>query len=883
MKKNFFKKLSFVMALAMIVTALAPAAGVFAAAAPKLNAKKVYIHVAEKTTEFDFNVSNKKTGWKYSWKSSNEDVAEVASNGLVTAVGKGTATISVTIKNKNGEKVDTLKGTVVVRDNIKKLTIKNPVEKLAVGAKHDFNRNFVTASGNKKVTSGITRWEVDKTGATIVADSGLFTATEAGTYTITARAFQSTAKYNSWLTDKTKYASYVTATTTTTVKVAADTVKAAQTTLSKVSLTFDSAMTDDVKSKISVYKLSGTTEIVAAIKEVSLDTTKKIATIEMYSPFAEESTYVIKTTDMKDQSFVAVTSNVADVAEIKITTTQVEVNDARDISVDILNKDGVNIGDTELKGRITFESSNTSAYLNKTVSPNQLTLFNIGDTTTLTATFHTYDYDYATSTEKGIKTATQVVTCVKELSTNAGNIEAWTIVASGPNYNDLKKSLTLSDTNGAKTLYVKAKYDNNDDNDFDDPGDTVKSEDGGDWSFTSANPGVLNIHELTGQLYPATTGTAVVIVKYKGSELGTVVITVSAKREVASLSLDATQFDLSTDLDVKDTKTVTLTVKDQLGDKLAASAYTATITRSNAVPANNGNVVFGASHAEISDGLTFTAGTDTSSFVFDATDGDLSSSAEATTAAAVGTHAYTVKVVDNNNSNKVIYGYVSISVKEPTTDGNVVGDSGISYYKVETDKAAYDMKLTTSDFAEPVTVTAFGYASNGVKNVRVDFATPAAPADTFTVDMYTPKSNTITLTDGGVATASKRTFNLVESDTSIYEKVDKGNYIVTLKKGTVAKNTINFKVEDTQPAPVLTVNKLSTSYAVSGVGDALAAIQDCFNVTISGNDVESTITGINVTGYGKSWFVHEFYVTETLNGKTLRHKVEVNKNMLTAQ
>jgi len=880
MKKNYFKKLSFVMALAMIVTALAPAAGVFAAAAPKLNAKSVTIHVAEKTTDFDFNVANKKAGWKYTWKSSNEDVAEVASNGLVTAVGKGTATVSVLIKDKKGEKIDTLKASVVVRDNIKKLTIKNPItgDKLAVGAKYDFNRNFVTASGSTTKTSGVTKWSVDKTGATIVANSGAFVANEAGTYTITARAFQSTAKYNSWLADSKKYASYVTATVSYTVKVAADTVKAAQTTLSKVNVTFDSAMTDDVKSKISVFKISGTTEIVAAVKGVTLDSTKKIATVEMYAPFAEESTYVIKTTDMKNQQIVAVTSNVADVTDIKITTTQVEANDARDINVDILNKDGVNIGDSELKGRVTFESSNTSGFLNKSTNPNQLTLFNIGDTTTITGTFHTYDYDYATGTEKGIKTATQVVTCVKELSANVGNIEAWTIVGVSPNFNDVKKALTLSDVSGTKTLYVKAKYDSNDDNDFDDAGDTVYSG-GSDWSFTSANPGVLNINETTGQLYPATVGTAAVIVKYKDSELGTIVVTVTGKREAASVSLDATRFDLSTDLDVKDQKVVTLTVKDQLGDKLPATDYTATITRSNAVPTNSGNVVYNRTGSALANDTAFTRGSDTSTLIFAGTDG-VTSGSDATTAAAVGTHAYTVKVVDNNNSNKVLYGYIQVDVKKPTVTGDYTSltDTGISYYKVESNQTSYDMKLTGSDFDENVEVSAFGYASNGVKNVRVDFTTMS----TFSVELTIPKQPVAVLTAGAL-TSDKRQFALVDARTSQYLKQEKGTYVLSLKQGTTVRDTRSFSVEDTQTAPVLTVSKVSTANAVTGNADAFAAIQDCFNVTIGGNDVESTITGIDVTGYGKNWFVHKFFVTETLNSKTLKHEVTVNKNIYTAQ
>ena len=66
MKKNFFKKLSFVMALAMIISVVAPAAGAFAATTLKLNATSKTLFLGENDA-YNFNVIGKSTGATESW------------------------------------------------------------------------------------------------------------------------------------------------------------------------------------------------------------------------------------------------------------------------------------------------------------------------------------------------------------------------------------------------------------------------------------------------------------------------------------------------------------------------------------------------------------------------------------------------------------------------------------------------------------------------------------------------------------------------------------------------------------------------------------------------------------------------------------------------
>ncbi|MDF2514208.1 MAG: hypothetical protein K0S04_4074, partial [Herbinix sp.] len=83
MKKNFFKKLSFVMALAMIISVIAPAAGAFAATGLRLNATSKTLFLGESTKSFNFNPLGMSKGATQKWTSSKPSVATVnAKNGV---------------------------------------------------------------------------------------------------------------------------------------------------------------------------------------------------------------------------------------------------------------------------------------------------------------------------------------------------------------------------------------------------------------------------------------------------------------------------------------------------------------------------------------------------------------------------------------------------------------------------------------------------------------------------------------------------------------------------------------------------------------------------------------------------------------------------------
>lgn len=117
MMKSFFKKLAFVMALAMVVSMVAPAGAAFAdeagIAIQGTNTIVETYELAKAGATVDFSFKGAPKDWKttYKWTSSNEAVATVDKAGIVTAVAAGTATITITA-GADASYVQTVKVTV---------------------------------------------------------------------------------------------------------------------------------------------------------------------------------------------------------------------------------------------------------------------------------------------------------------------------------------------------------------------------------------------------------------------------------------------------------------------------------------------------------------------------------------------------------------------------------------------------------------------------------------------------------------------------------------------------------------------------------------------------------------------------------------------------
>jgi hypothetical protein len=840
MKKNFFKKLSFVLALAMIIATIAPAAGAFAATALHLNSTKKYLHLSPETgyNEFDFNISHASRGSKAAWSSSNEDVAVVdETTGVTTATGVGTATISVDVTAKDGT-VTPLTADVVVRDNISTVKVSNAPDKaLAVNQAYDLNRSFVTVSGSTTKTSSVTRWTVDKADTASVDNSGVFTATAPGDYKVTALAFQSTANYDEWKISKA--AGLVLASAEVTVKVAAGITAVTQVNLVTFKISFDSVMADVAKN-LTVFQVIGTTNVNELVKEVKMSADNKSAEVTLFVPFTEKSTYIVKYTGMSEAKFVAATTEVKDVKSLQVKTTAAEISVGKDLEVALLNANGVDIADADLLARVEWKSSNNATYL----SGKNLTMFKVGDTTTVTATFHTYDYDGTTGAEVGALTASGVVTCTDQATSSTGLLNAYTLVATGnANFWDCKHTVAAGD--GSLQLYVqlKGKEANGWEDKFTD--NTA----GGHFEFTSSNPDVLIVSETTGAAYPAKEGTAVVVVKYNDVVVGAASIIVTGARKVATVTLDAQSFTLSNDSQVQDVKSVGITVKDQLGADFASYTVDVTVNGRNGV-----------------DGGLLTSGLHGSPVRFNG--------APAGVPVTKGTYSYTVKITDTTTWASFVK-IITVNVVEPSDSA---APATPYYYALESDKSAYDMTVKSDDTSEDVTLSLYGYATNGVRTLRVNIA-----AGPFTVTVTGPDNTSYTIANAGITAVNTNDAELalITVAGGIVDKEKTGTYLVraTNASGT-AVNATYFTVTDNQSKPTVIVNKFySTETTV------LAAINDCFDFSVNGSKIDvASISLVLADGFvagdnGKTVFVKKVTILETIGGVTISHEVAVNQTI----
>lgn len=871
MKKSFFKKLSFVMAAAMTMSLVAPAAGAFAATAPKLNSAKKYLYLdVEDKNDYNFNITTKKgSGWKYLWETSDADVAVVdESNGVTTATGIGTAKVTVFITDKDGEEVGEASATVIVKDNIASLKVSNlPAgNKLAVGKENDFNRTFTTVSGSTTKTSAITRWSVEpKDGATIT-DSGLFVATKAGEYTVTARAFQSKEKYASWLADGTDY---VLATDSYKVSVAASMTGAKQVDKDTVNVTFDSAMTD-VDKNIAVYQIVGETKVKQLVSKVEMDADKKVASVSLYIPFTTGATYTIEYPNMDAASFKAATTNAEDVASMQIVTATAVVNVEKAIEVKLFNKDNVDITTDTLLTRVSIKSAGElGTFFNEATK--KVLIFEKGKTTALTATYHTYKYNTTTGAEEGNVTAAGIITGVDADATNITGLAAWTIVASGPNFYDVKQLLAADDY--GKRLFVKLNNKTGDNTSSVD-----SSANSGDFEFTSSDDSVLIIDNL-GNLYPVKEGVATVVVKYATSgtkvPVATVPVTVSAKKAATNFTLDAYEFSLSNMVGLNDTKTVTMQMKDQLGRAFAFTGYKverlSAPLLSDGVTMTSDNVI-----TPVNDTTTVANSDGKITLTFDADNG--------VSAITKGVYVYKITAKD-------ISRVVTVTVVEPSSTTTV------AYYKLALSTTSKDMKVASWDtLPYAVGIDLFGYSANGVKMSKVNLANTS---DAFHVEVDAPYDANGVFVD----TADLQTTGYTVVDTaalttgSVIRKAPVGSFKVTAYNGTTPLDTVYFSTVDTQVVAVLSdiksqtyTNTLTSADITSGNTAAiLTAVggvdaNNGLKFKVDGNSVN--IIAVEAVGTPEAIAIKTVTVRQLVKGTDgtssavyLDHKVTVGLNM----
>jgi len=169
--------LSGALVLAMGVTTLFTSAGTsYAAGEAKLNESSRNILTRQ---SFDFDVDGAPKDAVITWESSDDKIATVDENGVVTGIKKGNVTI--TCKVTAGGKTEKLTATAKIIKPSVKLEIKNKVKEMSYGETVKFGTALVPTTSNDVVT-----WTSSDSKVATVDKNGKVKAVKEGKVTITA-------------------------------------------------------------------------------------------------------------------------------------------------------------------------------------------------------------------------------------------------------------------------------------------------------------------------------------------------------------------------------------------------------------------------------------------------------------------------------------------------------------------------------------------------------------------------------------------------------------------------------------------------------------------------------------------------------------------------
>ncbi len=609
--KSIFKKIAFVLALAMVVTMLPARAAVAAESdGPQMySTLKLYLG-GDVTGTYEGQRYAKvwnKGDYEVQFGSDNTDVAIVNQKGYVTAVSVGTANITATFTAKDGSVVNKT-CVVTVKKNAVKAGLNTASTKLvseegiAVGETKQLTAVRKDADGNtvwkdRDVITDAVRFESSDTSIfTVTKTQGKITGVKAGEATLYVWAVQTegkdpvTGEYQA-TTEKKPYTVKVFETGILSVK---------QVSLTTVALTCGNADTAAAiakdPTKLSAVYLLGENQIQTFIKSAKVDSAnEKIVNVELYTEMMKDTTYQF-TYEEKTLSLIGADPDA--VVSIQITTTMAVSEEATPIKVNFLDENGVIInGDM---GLVSFSAPDSVDYF---LYDGEIYFNAVGKQAVVTAT---YDRGYDENGKEFPKLTTSA-TIVSVASSTANNILGWAVGASNKPANELTYStgaMSISVGDGNLRLYGKynitlangteqARYTWSGDG---------PTEDGAVFEYTSTNDAVIMVNMNDGELHPASAGSAQIIVKRVYSDtnkpvVGVCSINVAGSRTLANFTVQPNKNKLAVNTDGdKDRVNVVITPTDQLGGTAVPDMqYTVKVVSS--LPDNVAIKVEGASEA----------------------------------------------------------------------------------------------------------------------------------------------------------------------------------------------------------------------------------------------------------------------------------------------
>ena len=829
--KNFFKKLAFVLALAMVVTAIAPAAQASAAAQPTLNAtsKKIYIdgdYTGKYSDTFTLKVWNK-GDYRVTFASSDTKIATVTKwYGVVTAKAVGTATITATVSNKTtGKVIKTLSSKVYVKknaDSVKFGSLAKFDQPLVVGDKVKINvarvAGTVTAwkQADKTQISDYTLWTSSNPEVATVDKWGTVKAIAAGETTISAVAMQTEGT--------------VATTAPATVKVtvvAKGITSVTQKTTTKLEVVFGAEQdTTKVTKDTLTITPADASKGTPLVKEVKWNDAKTVATVEVYVAFQDKAVYTVKVKDTDSvKDFTASNGEVASITVTKPGT--VVVGEAGVIEYVLKDANGIELNKDNSKVQVEVIDGSLNGYVSvNDKGANTVNVYEKGKTISIKLIYHTFEYNNE-GVEKTFESNAFVVTGIDKSDATIASTTKVTVVKGDyakANFDKVNTQITLNDNEYAIEAYVK-----------DSTGTEYKTNAAGihNFTFESLDPSKVVV-DANGNLWPVAVGTAVIKVKITAIDKEFIVqINVAAEAKPSALSFDNYNAVVSNKASVDEKFTVKATIKDQYGNDISKPlgieyGVNNTLNASSYVSIDGNKVTFSAKNAP------------EGNYSFKLTVGDLAR-------------------------------VINVTVKTP--DAAVVR-KGLVLSNQSVDMA----RNNDNSGAVAVTVEYFGYDKNGLKNEKYDVNSD------YTIEITNPKN---------VVVATGSSFDIVSVSGKAITKLDKtGTYTVSIisknsdlgKVGTViAKMGLN--VADNQVKPVLKqdATTIDSANPTSAFSVSTSNNTDVKIIEVHGYKVVagSKNEGVLLTSVSSGTYViTKIKVQETYgNGNYYVHTLDVNRTL----
>ena len=782
--KSSKKVLAFALAAAMVVTAV-PATNAQAASTAKLSAKKATVYSeGYKTVTVKTPKSWKSV--KVTATSNKKSVAKVKKTAAkkikVTGVKPGTAKVTVKVTYKTSTKKS-------AKAKTKKLTYTMKVAKASVALSGE---SAVAVGSTTKLTTTkkassrakITYTSSDETIAT-VSEDGTVKGVKAGKATITAKL--TIGKDTATATKEVEVKNYVLSTV-------------AQNKLTELTATV-AGDTKNLKASDFTVK-SEATNVVYPVSKVTVDSkdASKV-TLTLFSELKDAATYDV-TLDGITKTFVASDGKVASIALDKAT-----IPYATETEIKLVSKDANGVIIKELKYGDTDNSYNFTIDTkgNGYTTGSKLYLNKIGDTAEATIEYKTGKYDQNGKAEGNIGPNKVTITAADQSAINDFKVR---IDGANKKFDKAKDTNKIAAGETGKYAYFMIK---------DATGTEVSKY---DYTVESSDKTVLmlasnTISSKSVGLTPVKQGTAYILFKDKdGKIVNSVAIDVTAGREAATLELDKYSVDASTSKTVA-AKTVSVKVKDQYGDEVAASNYSNVHVSYLSGPVKNETAV-----------------------AFDASKKAVVVTGSAFDASKTG--AYVYKVAYTKDNKEIVAKTLTVNVQKP--------GSAVDSYRLDLDKSSVDVKVDNDNKDSKIITAQLMGRSNGVDLNAVQSVTYTVKKSDGTVVFGKDNGKVITGAAFGVdnnygdanITGSNLNIKLVDvTNGTATKNLGAGTYTVTATCKDTKNNdvtiTSSFTVTDTQTKASAEVKHNSVEPTEDTVEAALKAAL----VVTYGDDVYS--------------------------------------------